>query len=155
MPFRTAQAIAERRRRGRSREERFLTKAVSVMNDTKWREVWVQAARFELWFRAAFICRREPTIPIEFDRQQLHSPLPEVAFESHQIGDWGTMCGPYKDLLWVLFPRRFCYANDCGHRRFRDQRIQGFLEALKALGELPLEATDRFVRIYGYKSTEG
>jgi hypothetical protein len=155
MPFRTAQASTELLRRRRAREDRFSAKSVSSMNDTKWREVLVRASRLELWFVAAFICEKEPVVPREFDRQYLRSPLPEVAFERHQIGDWGGMCGPYKDLFWVLFPRRFCYANDCGHKYFRDQRIQELLDDLADLGKLPLEVTDRFVRVYGYKLTAG
>jgi len=125
------------------------------MNDTKWREVLVIAARLELWFVATFIDADQPVVPAEFDHAHLRAPLPKNALGLRQIGDWGGMSGPYKNILWILFPRRFCYTNDGGHKRYRDQRIQDFLDQSAGLGQLPLEVTEHFVRVHGYKLATG
>ena len=152
MPFKTPQASAESLRRKHARKERVYAQSVRLMNDTKWRKVLVTASRLELWFIAAFVGDEEPVLPAEFDRKQLRSPLPEVAFERHHIGDWGGMSGPYKDLLWVLFPARFSVSDEGGQKLYREQQIKAFLEAVAQLGKLPLEAAESFVRVYGYKS---
>lgn len=148
MPFKTPQGIAEGLRRYRVRHERFHAKSAALMNDTKWREVLVTASRLELWFMVAFVGRKEPVVPVEFDQKRLCSSPPEIAFERHHIGDWGTMCGPYKDIFWVLFPRRCFYVVEDGRKRYRDQPIQGFLDELTRLGKLPLDATENFIRVY-------
>lgn len=122
------------------------------MNDTKWREVLCTASRLELWFVAAFVGRKEPILPGDFNRDRLSSPYPEIAFERHHIGDWGSLCGSYKSILWVLYPRRFFFVVEGGRKLYREQRIPEFLIELAQFGKVPTEDTESFVRVNGYKS---
>src|SRR5262245_14744210 len=152
MPIKRPRSSAENVRRRRAREARFRAKSVALMNDTKWRELFLAASRLELWFMATFVDGNEPLPADEFDRAYLRSPLPPVAFERHHIGDWDGMCGPYKNILWILFPRRFFSIVEGGRKLYREQRLDEFLVELSPMGQLPLEITDRFVRVFGYKS---
>jgi hypothetical protein len=153
MPFKTTQGGAESLRRRNARVARFHAQSAALMNDTKWREVLVLASRLNLWYLAAFVAEKKLDVPPEFERRHLRTPLPEVAFEPHQIGDWDGMCGPYKDLHWVLYPRRYFFLDAAGRKIWHEQKLETFLDQLVPLGRLPLEITSSFVRVYGYKAS--
>ena len=155
MPFDSSQGGAESLRRRNAQVAQFHAQSAALMNDTKWREVLVLASRLNLWYMAAFVAEKKVIVPPEFDRKHLRTPLPEAAFEPHQIGDWDGMCGPYEDLHWVLFPRRYFVPDAAGRKIWHEQKLDAFCEQLAPLGKLPLEITMSFVRVFGYKSPDG
>lgn len=108
----------------------------SLMNNTKWREVWTVLAELRLRIHFAYA---DQTSWNDDNSGKLQGPFPVDYVQERGIGDPG-IGGPffYKQILWIRVPR--IYGNDVG----------AFCQRVEALGRLPISVGDDFVEIRGY-----
>jgi len=124
------------------RFERAFEELIPCMNDTKWREVFLLAARHRAPFQAAFV--RDPRGSTE----SIHSVLLSWVGESglHDPGIGGPCA--YREILWIRFltsiPTRLGPIV---------QSLDSLLADLEKLGQLPLTKTEAYVEIRGYQGT--
>jgi hypothetical protein len=122
----------------RRRAERF---AVGLMNDTKWREVWVLLTEMGL---RVYCASTDFDVADGWDEGRLAGPFRASDLKSNGMEDSGNF-GPfrYKQILWVRVPR--IPGND----------VDGFVARLAALGQLPLRLAPDYVEIRGYEEVPG
>jgi hypothetical protein len=121
----------------RRRAERF---AVGLMNDTKWREVWGMITEMRLRIHCASTDYGEQE---GWNPGRLVGPFRTSDLQSKGIADGDLGPFRYSQVLWVRVPR--IPGND----------TDGFVERLKALGQLPLLLAPSYVEIGGYEEAAG
>ncbi|MCK5943233.1 MAG: hypothetical protein KAI24_14735 [Planctomycetes bacterium] len=109
------------------------------MNNTKWREVWLALAEMRLRIHFAFFRDADWN---EANATKLRGPFSSSQVEERGIGDPG-IGGPflYKEILWVRVPR--VPGND----------VDGFLERVRSLGQLPMNVVPDYVEIRGCRES--
>ena len=106
----------------------------ALMNNTKWREVLRSATAHKLWHRVSLV---------GYPQRDSLSP----AITAEKIGQRGVAdpgldgSGPIEfwEILALTFPRVY-----------KNQQLDAFVEALSALGKIPVLITDTQVEITGY-----
>ena len=146
MPFNTPQGRSEALRRRRAKEERLYAGLVSLMNDTKWREVFTLIVTRGVWFQIQLVGWTDSTLSI-----LLREYHPTVFQKSPQ----GFVDGVLGSGFFLRELRRVrCPTIIPGHlvqsARDHPQELGELVEALKALGRIPLEVTDDYVEVRGY-----
>jgi hypothetical protein len=118
----------------RKRAGRF---PVSLMNDTKWREVWMVMTEMRLRFRFAYAGDDRWN---EANSERLQGPFPAGYVQAKGIRDPG-IGGPffYKEILWVRVPR------------IPGNNIESFVAQVRSLGQLPVHFGPDYVEICAYE----
>ena len=121
--------------------------SVTLMNNTKWREVFsVLYQKVGLPFEVAYVREEE-----EFR----HASAPHISMlEDDYIKDPGLGGGPtyYKEIFSIRIPRKENYRNPkTGAASISEETSKDLLKALHELGQLPIELTDEYIIIYGYR----
>jgi hypothetical protein len=110
--------------------------SASLMNDTKWREVWELLASLKLRIHFAYARGHSWNLS---NSKTLQGPFPAAWVEERGVRDPG-IGGPfrYEEILWIRVPR--IAGND----------VDAFCARLDALGRLPLRVEPDFVEVRGY-----
>jgi len=136
MPYDSQHRAEIDRRKDRARRE-----LVPLMNDTKWREVFLLNVRLGLRFQMAWI--RDS----EWKTSAIHHPVSAHLISCDGIKDPGVG-GPclYRDILWIRFPRVL----PSEYWGPAEQSLQQLWAELVRIGMLPVRTTNDFVEIRGY-----
>lgn len=146
MPFNTPEGRGENLRRARAREERLLSGLVSLMNDTKWREVFTILVKQEIWFQLELIDWQAGKLS---DLQRQYHP---TVFLENPNGfvDGVVSSGSF---FWEIrrvrcpgtIPGRLVLSS-----RDHVQDLKTLVASLEYLGKLPLKVADDYLEIRGY-----
>ncbi len=122
--------------------------SVSLMNNTKWREILIvlyqQKAGFPI--EVAFVRDEE-----EF-RQTGVPPINLLEDDFIQDGGFGGGPCDYRDIFAIRIKRKENYRNPkTGAVSISEEASNELLKALNKLGKLPIELTDEHIIIHGYK----
>ena len=111
--------------------------SASLMNDTKWREVWEVLTALQLRFHIAFLGQPDWNAQ---NSLSLYGPFRSDFVLHRGIRDPGVG-GPfdYQDILWIRVPR--VYRNN----------VDEFLRQVGSLGQMPLFEGVDVVEVRGYQ----
>jgi len=146
MSCNTPEGRAESLRRARVREERLLSGLVSLMNDTKWREVFTLLVKQGIWFQIELIDWQVGKLSNL--QRQYH---PTVFLENPNGFVDGVVSSGF--FFWEIRRVR-CPATIPGRlvlsSRDHVQDLKTLVASLECLGRLPLDVTDDYIEIRGY-----
>jgi hypothetical protein len=146
MSCNTPEGRAESLRRARVREERLLSGLVSLMNDTKWREVFTLLVKQGIWFQIELIDWQVGKLSNL--QRQYH---PTVFLENPNGFVDGVVSSGF--FFWEIRRVR-CPATIPGRlvlsSRDHVQDLKTLAASLERLGKLPLNIADDYVEIRGY-----
>ena len=113
--------------------------SASLMNDTKWREVWAIVCALELQVQMNYADN-----PSYGGAKVLHGPFKPDYIEDRGIRDPG-IGGPflYKQILWLRVPKSSPNDNS------------SFREQVDALGNVPITENDEYFEVRGYEYDAG
>ncbi len=125
-------------------EKRLRTYSVSLMNNTKWRELFCRIAATGLWFKVSTIWNVESSIL---------QKITQAHFEKEFIGDGCLVGGPlfYKEIFQLRVLRYQPESKINEKVEYDDARWQSFLASLDELGEIPLTIHRSEAVIQGYR----
>jgi hypothetical protein len=146
MSFNTPEGREENIRRARGREEHLQSGLVSLMNDTKWREVFTTCVRQGIWFQIELIDWHVGELSA---LQRLHHAT--VFLENPNGFVDGVVSNGF--FFWEIRRVR-CPATIPGRlvlsSRDHVQDLKTLVASLECLGRLPLDVTDDYIEIRGY-----
>lgn len=110
--------------------------SASLMNDTKWREVWEILTDLRLRFYIAFLGHNDWNV---HNSAKLQGPFSRDYVLERGIRDPG-IGGPflYKHIQWIQVPK------------IRGNNVDEFSRRLEVLGRLPVFIDSNFLEIRGY-----
>ena len=126
------------------RDEKAAKRLVPCMNDTKWRELFLCAAKHSLLFQFAWVRETDDK------RESSYDSVRESCIDVHGLRDPG-LGGPclYREILWIRFP--FAIHNSYWGQVPKSQPLEQFLQDLKSIGLLPIKQTAEYVEVWGYQ----
>lgn len=121
--------------------------SVSLMSDTKWRKFFDVLVGMH---PAVGVTRMKLT----YEEEPYDFAVPDRKAEIWESAIDGGPGGPvdYKHIEWINLPREWKWRKyENAPEETTVQEIDALIEALEAVGQFPVEATEDGVRIVGYK----